>query len=171
MAKLSARRCETERPDKSGKDKLPGDGDGLLLRITPRGTKTWIIDYEFHSRHRKCKLEAFELAGGPDTDIGQWLTHGSLSPGQARSIAAQWKADRRADETRFMHGRCNFRHDRVRIEHPSVGWRWRMSASRAVCNQLQAESRVVGSVRRWPTCGFRGHRRGRVGLNKYRLHT
>ena len=89
MAKLSARRCETERPDKSGKDKLPGDGDGLLLRITPRGTKTWIIDYEFHSRHRKCKLEAFELAGGPDTDIGQWLTHGSLSPGQARSIAAR----------------------------------------------------------------------------------
>lgn len=121
MAKLSARRCETERPDKSGKDKLPGDGDGLLLRITPRGTKTWIIDYEFQSRRRKCKLGAFELAGGPDTDIGQWLTHGSLSPGQARSIAAQWKADRRAGRDP-LHARQMQLSSRSRPNRTSQCW-------------------------------------------------
>jgi len=96
MAKLSARTCETAKPDPSRKDRLLGDGDGLFLRVRPHGTKTWIIEYEFQPRRRKCTLGVFDPVGAPDQSITAWLTHGRLSLAQARAIAGQWKADRRA---------------------------------------------------------------------------
>jgi hypothetical protein len=96
MARLSARSCETARPDKSGQDRLLGDGDGLFLRIRPQGTKTWVIEYEFERRRRKYTIGVFDSAGAPGESITAWLEHGRLSLSQARSIAAQWKADRRA---------------------------------------------------------------------------
>jgi hypothetical protein len=34
-------------------DRLLGDGARLFLRVSPHGTKTWLVEYEFHDRRRK----------------------------------------------------------------------------------------------------------------------
>jgi len=56
MAKLSARRCETEKPATTLKDKLLGDGDGLFLRITPRGYQD--VDYRLRMQVDPPKMQA-----------------------------------------------------------------------------------------------------------------
>jgi hypothetical protein len=96
MAKLSARGCETAKPEGTGKDRFLGDGDGLFLRVRPNGTKTWIVEYEFRSRRRKYTVGVFDAEGSPGGSIASWLTHGRLSLAQARAIAGHWKLDRLA---------------------------------------------------------------------------
>src|ERR1019366_5061040 len=59
------------------------------------GTKTWVVEYEFHGRRRKYTIGVFDPKGGPGESITAWLEHGRLSLSQARAIAGQWKYDRR----------------------------------------------------------------------------
>jgi integrase len=97
MGKLTARTCESAKPNTNGRDRLLGDGDGLFLRIRSHGTKTWLIEYEFEGTRRKYTIGVFDSQGAPgEKSITRWLEHGRLSLSQARSIASQWKADRRA---------------------------------------------------------------------------
>lgn len=96
MSRLSARACENVKPDQSGKDRLLGDGDGLFLRVRPQGTKTWVVEYEFEARRRKYTIGIFDRNGAPGESITTWLANGRLSLAQARAIAGQWRADRRA---------------------------------------------------------------------------
>ncbi len=96
MGKLAAKNCEIAKADKTGRDRLLGDGDGLFLRIRSHGTKTWLIEYEFEGVRRKYTIGVYDPAGSPGESITRWLEHGRLSLSQARSIAGQWKADRRA---------------------------------------------------------------------------
>ena len=95
MSKLAAVTCENSKPDAAG-DRLLGDGDGLFLRIRPNGTKTWIVEYEFKGERRKFTVGLYVRNGAPGASIGQWLRHGRLSLTQARAIAGEWKAARRA---------------------------------------------------------------------------
>ncbi len=96
MARLSARNCETAKPDKTGRDRLLGDGEGLFLRIRSHGTKTWLIEYEFEGVRRKYSIGVYDPNGSPGESITRWLEHGRLTLSQARSIAGQWKTERRA---------------------------------------------------------------------------
>jgi integrase len=96
MSKLSAKLCETAKTSAVSGDRLLGDGDGLFLRVRPRGTKTWVVEYEFQARRRKYTIGVFDAKGGPGESITAWLEHGRLSLSQARAIAGQWKYDRRA---------------------------------------------------------------------------
>jgi hypothetical protein len=96
MSKLSAKACEAAKPDPSGKDRMLGDGDGLYLRVRPAGTKTWVVEYIFEARRRKSSIGIFDLSGAPGDSVTAWLEYGRLSLAQARAIAGQWKADRRA---------------------------------------------------------------------------
>jgi integrase len=95
MGKLAAVTCETSKPNKA-RDRLLGDGDGLFLRIRPHGTKTWVVEYEFKGERRKYTIGLYVPNGAPGASIGQWLRHGRLSLTQARAIAGEWKAARRA---------------------------------------------------------------------------
>lgn len=96
MAKLTARTCETVKPEVTGKDRLLGDGDGLSLRVRHNGTKTWVIEYVFQACRRKSTIGAYDGAGATGVSLSAWLKHGRLSLGQARAIAAQWRIDRLA---------------------------------------------------------------------------
>jgi integrase len=96
MSKLSAKGCETAKPDPGGNDRMLGDGDGLFLRVRPQGTKTWVVEYEFAARRRKYTIGVLDTTGAPGESITAWLAHGRLSLAQARAIAGQWKAERRA---------------------------------------------------------------------------
>jgi hypothetical protein len=62
MTKLTARRCETAKPDGTAKDQILGDGDGLFLRVRPNGTKTWLVEYEFRARRRKYRIGIYDAA-------------------------------------------------------------------------------------------------------------
>lgn len=95
MASLSARTCETAKP-LPDRDRLLGDGNGLVLRIRPNGTKTWVIEYKYAGHRRKQSVGVYDRNGSPGDSITAWLEHGRLSPAQARSIASHWKAERRA---------------------------------------------------------------------------
>lgn len=95
MGKLAAVTCSTSKPDKS-RDRLLGDGDGLFLRIRPHGTKTWVIEYEFKGERRKTTIGLYVPNGSPGASIEAWLREGRLSLNQARAIAGEWKAARRA---------------------------------------------------------------------------
>lgn len=92
MAKLAAKNCETAKPDKTGRDRLLGDGDGLFLRIRSHGTKTWLIEYAFEGVRRKYSIGVYDRDGSPRESTTRWLEHGRLSVSQARSIAGQRKA-------------------------------------------------------------------------------
>jgi len=96
MAKLSARSCETAKPDPNSKDRPLGDGDGLFLRIRPNVTKTWTVEFTFQSRRRKFVIGTYDAAGATGQSISAWLAHGRLSLAQARAIAGHRKADRHA---------------------------------------------------------------------------
>jgi len=96
MGNLSAKSCESAKPSSNAGDRLLGDGDGLFLRVRPHGTKTWVVEYEFHGRRRKYTIGVFDAKGGPGESITAWLEHGRLSLSQARAIAGQWKNERRA---------------------------------------------------------------------------
>ncbi len=101
MSKLAAVTCENSKPSKGG-DRLLGDGDGLFLRIRANGTKTWIIEYEFKGERRKFTVGLYVRTGAHGASIGQWLRHGRLSLTQARAIAGEWKAARRAGHDPVM---------------------------------------------------------------------
>jgi Arm DNA-binding domain len=74
--RLSARSCETAKPNASAKDRLLGDGDGLFLRVRPSGTKTWNIEYEFQERRRKFTIGVFGQKGAAGESITTWLENG-----------------------------------------------------------------------------------------------
>jgi integrase len=95
MGKLDAVTCKSSKPDKV-RDRLLGDGDGLFLRIRPHGTKTWVVEYEFKGERRKSTIGLYVSCGAPGASIEAWLRHGRLSLSQARAIAGEWKAARRA---------------------------------------------------------------------------
>lgn len=101
MGKLAAVTCENSKPSNAG-DRLLGDGDGLFLRIRPNGTKTWIVEYEFKGERRKFTVGLYVRTGAPGASIGEWLRHGRLSLTQARAIAGEWKAARRAGHDPVM---------------------------------------------------------------------
>lgn len=73
-----------------------GDGDGLYPRIRPDGTRTWLSEYLFARRRRKYTIGILDKDGAGGESISSWLDNGRLSLAQARAIAGQWKADRRA---------------------------------------------------------------------------
>jgi hypothetical protein len=84
MERLAAKTCESATPDQAGRDKLLGDGDGLFLRIRPhrvrrRGTKTWMIEYEFEGHRRKFTIGVYDAPGSPGESIAEWLEYGRLS--------------------------------------------------------------------------------------------
>lgn len=93
--KLSATTCETVKPNPL-RDRLIGDGDGLFLRVRPHGTKTWVIEYEFQGSRTKYTIGGYSRNGAPGESIPDWLRNGQQSLTQARSIAGNWKAARRA---------------------------------------------------------------------------
>lgn len=95
MGKLSSVTCETVKPD-AKRDRLLGDGDGLFLRVRPHGTKTWIVEYELKGQRTKYTIGGYSRNGSIGESIPDWLRHGQLSLTQARSIAGNWKAARRA---------------------------------------------------------------------------
>ena len=95
MGKLAATTCETARPDAT-RDRLLGDGDGLFLRVRPHGTKTWVIEYEFNGVRTKYTIGGYSRNGAAGESISEWLRNGQQSLAQARSIAGNWKAARRA---------------------------------------------------------------------------
>lgn len=95
MAKLTSKSCESAKPI-PGRDLLLGDGDGLSLRIRPNGNKTWMVEYEFKGRRRKPTIGVYDRDGSAGESITAWLEHGRLSLAQARSVAAAWRAHRRA---------------------------------------------------------------------------
>lgn len=95
MGKLSAVSCETAKPDPK-RDRLLGDGDGLFLRIRSHGTKTWIVEYDFHGKRTKYTIGGYSRQSSPGDSIPDWLRHGQQSLSQARSIAGCWKASRRS---------------------------------------------------------------------------
>ena len=116
MAALCARTCETAKPDKTGRDRLLGDGDGLFLRIRPHGTKTWLIEFEFEGVRRKYTIGIYDAAGSPAESITKWLEHGRLWLSQARSIAGQWKAERRAGRDPVAEWEKNLGKKRAAVE-------------------------------------------------------
>ena len=93
--KLSATACETVKANPL-RDRLLGDGDGLFLRVRPHGTKTWVIEYEFEGRRTKYTIGGYSRNGALGESIPDWLRNGQQSLTQARSIAGNWKAARRA---------------------------------------------------------------------------
>ena len=95
MGKLATTTCETAKPDPK-RDRLLGDGDGLFLRVRPHGTKTWVIEYEFLGQRTKYTIGGYSRDGALGDSIPDWLRHGQQSLSQARSIAGNWKAARRA---------------------------------------------------------------------------
>ena len=56
MPKLTARKVETLR-----KPGLHGDGDGLYLRVSPTGAKSWILRTVVHAKRRDIGLGAVTL--------------------------------------------------------------------------------------------------------------
>jgi integrase len=93
--KLSSTTCETVKANPI-RDRLIGDGDSLYLRVRPHGTKTWVIEYEFQGRRTKYTIGGYSRDGAPGDSITDWLRHGQQSLTQARAIAGNWKAARRA---------------------------------------------------------------------------
>jgi integrase len=132
MGKLAATTCENAKPDKEGRDRLLGDGDGLFLRVRPHGTKSWIIEYEFHGIRRKFSIGTYDGRGAPGESITSWLRHGRLSLSQARAIAGNWKSARRGG------------HD------PVAEWEAQLAAERA---HLEAQAAALAAEAVQPTVG------------------
>jgi len=102
MGKLAARTCETAKPDKTGKDRLLGDGDGLFLRIRPNCTKTWFrwingrdprqygFDFGLWSRQIVGALIEWKFALRLGvTAVGMLLAKLGLKPAGRRWLAAE----------------------------------------------------------------------------------
>jgi len=137
MGKLAAATCETAKPDPK-RDRLLGDGDGLFLRVRPHGTKTWVIEYEFHATRTKYTIGGYSRDGAPGESISDWLRHGQQSLTQARSIAGTWKAARRA------------RHD------PAAEWEALLSREReAAAAKLATPGSRAKTADRAGSCGSR----------------
>jgi hypothetical protein len=85
MGKFAAVTCEAAKPDPR-RDRLLGDGDGLVLRIRLNGTKTWVIEYEFRGERRKYTIGGYTRNGGPGENISGWLKNGYQFLTQARSM-------------------------------------------------------------------------------------
>lgn len=133
MGKLAAVTCETAKPDKGGRERLLGDGDGLFLRIRQHGTKTWLIEYEFKGARRKYTIGAYDPAGAPGDSITKWLQHGRLSLTQARAIAGSWKTARRGG------------HD------PAAEWEAQLAAEKSAEETARAAAEVEKAR---PTVGY-----------------
>ena len=125
MGKFAAGTCGNSKPNRAG-DRLLGDGDGLFLRIRPNGTKTWIIEYEFKGERRKFTVGLYVRAGAPGASIGEWLRHARVSLTQARAIAGEWKAARRAG------------HD------PVIEWEAQLASERA--ERIRREAEIVAAA-------------------------
>lgn len=95
MPKLTDATCRTTKPRSTG-DSLLGDGNGLYLRIRPRGTRVWIIDYVVRGTRRKVNIGNYDPKGGSSENIDGLLDGGRLSLAQARFVSDTWKAQRRA---------------------------------------------------------------------------
>lgn len=95
MGKLAATTCETAKPT-PGKDRILRDGDGLMLRIRPNGTKTWVVEYLHVGERTKYTIGHYDCAGAPGQNLNEWLDFARLSLTQARSIAGNWKQARKA---------------------------------------------------------------------------
>ena len=63
MSKLSATACFNTKPDRTSRDRILGDGDGLFLRTRPKGTRTWLIEYLFEGVRRKYTIGVLDKAG------------------------------------------------------------------------------------------------------------
>ena len=129
MAKLSARTCEAAKPLPE-RDRLLGDRDGLFLRIRPSGSKTWLVEYEFKGHRQKYTIGVYDSAGAPGESITAWLEHGRVSLSEARSIAGEWKADRRAGRD------------------PAAEWKGKLAAKQA---KAEAAERAEKSEASQPT--------------------
>lgn len=101
MGKLSRISCENAKPF-TGRDRLLPDGDALYLRVRSHGRKTWILDYTFRGERRKPTIGMYDSSGAPGESISEWLRHGQLSLAQARAIAGNWKAARRAGHDAYL---------------------------------------------------------------------
>ncbi len=129
MGKLSAKTCETAKPNTSASDRLLGDGDGLFLRISPHGTKTWVVEYDFQARRRKYTIGVFDPSGAHGESITASLEHGRLSLAQARAIAGQWKYDRRAGRDPVAEWETRLEAKRAAVWMPEYG-RYLLTAPR-----------------------------------------
>ncbi|MGH8635877.1 MAG: Arm DNA-binding domain-containing protein [Burkholderiales bacterium] len=87
MGRLSAVECFNAKPDRKGRDRMLGDGDGLFLRIRAHGTRTWVIEYLFEGARRKFTIGILDKLGAAGESISSWLDNGRLSLAQARAIA------------------------------------------------------------------------------------
>jgi len=96
MGKQAATTCESAKPANIGRDRLPGNGYGLVLRIRPHGTKTWVVEFEFKGARQKYTIGVYDRGGLPGESITARLAAGHPSLTQARSIAGKWKTDRRS---------------------------------------------------------------------------
>ena len=65
--------------------KIHYDREGLGLRVTPAGARSWVLDYSSNDGRRR----RFTLAKWPDTSLEQ-----------ARLLAGKWRARIYADENR-----------------------------------------------------------------------
>ncbi|MGH8663116.1 MAG: Arm DNA-binding domain-containing protein [Burkholderiales bacterium] len=63
MGRLSAVECFNAKPDRKGRDRMLGDGDGLFLRIRAHGTRTWVIEYLFEGARRKFTIGILDKLG------------------------------------------------------------------------------------------------------------
>lgn len=122
MGRLSAIECFTTKPDRTGIDRLLGDGGGLFLRIRTHGTRTWMIEYVFEGKRRRFTIGILDKQGAAGESISSWLDNGRLSLAQARAIAGQWKADRQAgrDPIAELDARLNARRAAEDAQHKAI---------------------------------------------------
>ena len=117
MAKLSAKTCEAAKPLARGVSAFSAtETDSFFLRIRPNGTRTWVVEYVFESRRRKYTIGIYDSGGSPGESITAWLEHGRISLGQARSIAAEWKADRRVARDPIAEWEANIAAKQAQLE-------------------------------------------------------
>lgn len=95
MGKRASLTFENAKPAPD-RDRLIGDGDGLFMRVRANGTKTWVIEFELGGKRWKYSIGHYDKAGAPGGSLEAWLRHGRLSVTQARAIAGEWKAARKA---------------------------------------------------------------------------
>ena len=95
MGKTVSATYDKALPNLKG-DRMLGDGDGLFMRIRPHGTKTWVIEYELMGRRTKYTIGQYDRDGAPGASLEDWLRHGRQSLTQARAIAGEWRAMRKA---------------------------------------------------------------------------
>jgi hypothetical protein len=132
--------------------------DSLFLRVRPQGTKTWLIEYEFGAQRRKYTIGIFDSIGAPQESITAWLKHRRLSLAQARAIASQWKADRRAGRDPVAEWEASLAEERDAQEaaRKAEALEAQQPTVRDVINGASSMKRDRRKPRCWPTCTTRG---------------